>query len=213
MNWITEEAQRADPRKDRVVLEDPAAVKELDELLIEKYYPPIRRALQDTGYTYSSIDDDAIPIRSASGGGSQLERCLTFMLFDELGGAILRGWITRSRAGYMFGREFFLGLPSTTEPSFLFRIMAEEAFAGMMPSLTIETLGTHPERDTYYCIKLESAAGILGGPWTLDQAAIGNVEQTIRTSIEMYESTIDGFETMADVEKFIELARTCFEAS
>ena len=212
MNWIVEAAQSVDPRKDRVILENPATVKELDELLIEKYYPPIRRALQDTGYAYSSIDDDAIPIESRW-SGPELGRCLTFMLFDELGGAILRGWLTRSRTGYMFGREFFLGLPATTEPSFLFRIMAEEAFAGMMPSLTIETFGTHPERDTYYCIKLESAAGISGGPWTLDQAAIGNIEQTIRTSIEMYESTIDGFEAMADVEEFIELARQCFEAS
>jgi hypothetical protein len=29
----------------------------------------------------------------------------------------------------------------------------------------------------------------------------------------MYESTIDGFETMADVEAFIALARRCFENS
>lgn len=212
MNWIVEAAQTADPRKDRVILENPAAIKELDELLIEKFYPPVRRALQETGYPYSSIDDGAIPIRSEP-KGSALERRLTFMLFDELGGAILRGWLSRSRTGFMFGREFFLGLPATTEPSFLFRIMAEEAFSGMMPSLTIEPSVIHPERDTYYCIKLESAAGISGGPWTLDQAAIGDSEQTIRTSVAMYESTIDGFATMAEVEEFIELARECFEAS
>ncbi len=212
MNWIVEAAQSADPRKDRVILENPAAVKELDELLIKTYYPPIRRALQETGYPYSSVDDDAIPIESRW-SGPELGRCLTFMLFDEFAGAILRGSLTRSRSGFMFGREFFLGLPATTEPSFLFRIMAEEAFAGMMPSLTIQPSRLHPEWDTYYCITLESGAGISGGPWTLDQAAIGNIEQTIATSVEMYKSTIDGFATMADVEKFIELARKCFEAS
>lgn len=97
MNWIEEAAQNADPRKDRVILENPAAIKELDELLAEKYYPPIRRALQDTGYPYSSIDDDAIPIESRW-DGPDLGRCLTFMLFDEFGGAILRGRLTRSRA-------------------------------------------------------------------------------------------------------------------
>ena len=212
MNWIIEESQSADPRGDRVILENPAAVKELDELLIEKYYPPIRRALQDTGYAFSSIDDDAIPIESRW-SGPELGRCLTFMLFDGLGGAILRGSLTRSRTGFLFGREFFLGLPETTEPSFLFRIMAEEDFAGMMPRLTIQRSRLHPEWDTYYSITLESAAGVSGGPWTLDQAAIGTIDQTIRTSIAMYESTIDGFATMADVEEFIELARECFEAS
>ena len=76
-----------------------------------------------------------------------------------------------------------------------------------MPSLTIQPSVSHPERDTYYCIKLECGAGISGGPWMLDQAAIGNIEQTIRTSVAMYESTIDGFATVADVEEFIEPAR------
>ena len=44
MNWIVEAAQSADPREDRVILENPATVKELDELLIEKFYPPIRHS-------------------------------------------------------------------------------------------------------------------------------------------------------------------------
>ena len=60
---------------------------------------------------------------------------------------------------------------------------------------------------------IESGTGIESGQWTLDRAALGNIEETISTSIEMYESTIDGFETMADVEEFIALACTCFEAS
>ena len=83
----------------------------------------------------------------------------------------------------------------------------------MMPSLTIQPSRVRPERDTYYCITLESGAGIEGNEWTLDQAAIGDIDETITTSVEMYESTIEGFATMADVEEFIELARTCFEAS
>ena len=48
MNWIVEEAQSADPRKDRVILENPATVRELDELLIKKYYPSLR-SLSDFG--------------------------------------------------------------------------------------------------------------------------------------------------------------------
>ncbi len=212
MSWIYEEARYADPQKDRVILENPAAVRELDEVLMGQYYPRIRQALQETGYPFSSIDDGKIPIESRW-DGLDLGRCLTFMLFDDFDCPILRGSVTRSRDGFMFNREFFLGLPRTTDPSFLFRIMADEAFAGTIPSLTIEPSEIRPEWNTYYWITLESGSGIAGSEWTLDQAAIGDIEETIKTSVEMYEATIEGFATMTDVEQFIALARRCFEAS
>ena len=71
----------------------------------------------------------------------------------------------------------------------------------------------HPERDTYYWITLESGAGFGSSHCTFDKAAIGDIEETIATSVDMYESTIDGFATMTGVEQFIELARKCFDAS
>jgi hypothetical protein len=104
-------------------------------------------------------------------------------------------------------------LPASNDPALVFRIIADEAFAGMIPPLTIEPSEIHPEGNTYYSITLEKGAGIEGRQWTLDQAAIGNIEETITTSVEMYESTIDGFETMADVEASIDLARRWFETS
>jgi hypothetical protein len=212
MNWITQAARLADPRRDRVILENPAAVRELDEVLTTQYYPQIMRMLQQTGYRFSSIDDGKIPIESRW-AGPDLGRCLIFMIFDDFSLPILRGSLTRSRNGFMFEREFFLALPRTTNPSFLFRILAEDSFAGNKPSLTIEPSVLNPELDVYYWIAIESGAGIESGQWTFDRAALGNIEETISTSIELYESTIGGFETMADVEEFIARARACFEAS
>lgn len=112
----------------------------------------------------------------------------------------------------MFEREYFLGLPQSTDPAFMFRILAEECFAGNSPELTIEPSVIHPEWNIHYWIMLRSGSGIESSQWTFDQAAIGNIEETITTSIEMYEATIEGFETMADVEAFIALATKCFEA-
>ncbi len=212
MNWVTEEARKVDPRKDRIILENPATVRELDEILTEKYYPQIRRTLLEAGYPFSSIEGGKIPIESRW-SMTGLGRCLVFMLCDEFACPILRGSLTRSRDSFMFEREFFLGLPQSTDPSFLFRILAEDAFTGNKPSLTIEPSEIHPEWNIYYWIMIQSGAGIESGQWTLDQAALGNIEETIATSIEMYESTIDGFSTMEDVEKFINLAHKCFEAS
>lgn len=212
MNWIEKAAQTGDPRQDRVVLENPEVIAELDTILMEKYYPPIRRALQKTGYPFRSLDDGDIPIHSST-EVTGLGRALTFMLFDQLGGAIVRGSIIRSRTGYMFKREFFLGLPENTDPSFLFRIVSAEEFAGTLPGITIQPPVIHPEWDTYYYITLEAGSGLTSGPWTLDQGVIGDIEETITTSVEMYEMTIGGFETMAEVDAFIALARRCFDAS
>ena len=50
MNWIIEAAMEADPREDRVVLEDPTTVAALDEILLKKYVPFIRSELEKTGY-------------------------------------------------------------------------------------------------------------------------------------------------------------------
>mgnify|MGYP006281342941 CR=1 FL=1 len=83
----------------------------------------------------------------------------------------------------------------------------------MIPPLTIQPSEVDPEWTAYCSITLEKRAGIEGRQWTLDQAAIGTIAETITTSVQMYESKIDGFETMADVEAFVALARRCFETS
>lgn len=212
MSWVVEEAKNITPREERVILENPSVVRELDEILTGIYYPQIRRKLQETGYLFSSVDDGKIPIESRW-SGSELGRRLIFMISDHFSLPILRGSLTRSRKGFMFEREFFLGLPRATDPSFLFRILAEEAFVGNKPELTIEPSEIHPERNVYYWIMIRSGAGIGSSQWTFDQAALGNIEETIATSIEMYESAIDGFATKEDVDAFIAVARKCFEAS
>ena len=213
MNWIELEAQKTDPGKTRVILENPAAVGELDQLLTQTYYPQIKQMLLNCGYPFSSIDENKIPIESRWSSPG-LGRCLTFMLFDKFACSFLRGSLVLSTDGFMFEREFFLGLPQTTDPSFLFRILAEDDFSGNKPSLTIEPSDIHPEWNIYYWITIRSGAAIGSSQWTFHQAALGNIEETITTSVEMYEaSMIEGFTTMAEVEEFLALARRCFESS
>ena len=213
MDWIVQEAQKADANKDRVILENPAAVKELDELLTATYYPQIKQMFQNCGYPFSSLAEGKIPIESRWSGPG-LGRSLRFMLFDEFACSFLRGALILSTEGFMFEREFFLGLPETTDPSFLFWILSEEAFRGNTPSLVIEPSDLHPEWNGYYWITIQSGAGIGSSQWTFHQAALGNIEETISTSVQMYEaSMIEGFATMGEVEEFLTLARTCFESS
>jgi hypothetical protein len=53
----------------------------------------------------------------------------------------------------------------------------------------------------------EAFAGMANRQWTLDQAAIEEIEEPIELSVQISESTIDGFATMTNVEESIEPAR------
>lgn len=46
MSWILDEAYKINPLKDRIVMENPAVVKELDDLLLNQYYPFIHSELK-----------------------------------------------------------------------------------------------------------------------------------------------------------------------
>jgi hypothetical protein len=82
MSWILEEAYKSDPRKDRIVLENPLVVKEPDGLLLNEYYPFIHSELKKTKYRFIPLPDD-VKISSIWSCGD-LGRALIFMLFDDM---------------------------------------------------------------------------------------------------------------------------------
>ncbi len=211
MSWIEREASKVGSTRDRVILENPAVVAELDELLRTTFWPGVRGALVRTGYAWRSVEEERIPIESRWSEGD-LGRSLLFMVFDELSLPILRGALTVSREGYLFEREFFLALPRSTEPALLFRILSDKRFVGNAPTLTIEESDRIPESRAYYWIHIESGEGHSSRDWTLRKAALGDVEETIATSIAMYERSIDGLTTEEEVEEFLALAARCFES-
>jgi len=211
MSWIIEEAKKQDPSKQRVVLENPKIVRELEDSLLGDLYPFVRTELEKSGYPYSpspielklDTEVDIVPARS-----------FTFMLFDELRYSFFKGKLKLSQRGYMFERRFALGLPKEIDPSFMFRILSDEQFAGYPPSLHIEEESEiYPEWNTYYYIEFHSGSGIDSGGWTLHNAAKGIITEAIENSIEMYEhSMIDGFSSLSDVEEFLKIAYRTYEA-
>ncbi len=210
MHWILQEAHKEDPTKDRVVLENPQVRRQLDELLLNKYHPFIKKALDRTEYPYSSVDEIKIESKFI---GPEFSRALTFMIFDHFRYSFFRGAISCSKSGFFLENEFFLGLPRDTEPSFLFRILSDERFAGNPPTLDIQESTIFPEWNTYFHITLSSGRGFEFGSYSLYSTAFGHIEAAIQDSIGMYEqSMIDGFSTVQDVEDFLEIAYRSFEA-
>jgi len=76
--WLIKEAKKTEDDKDVVILEKPDIKKELDDMLIKKYWPVIERSLKDTGYIYSPNGKPKTEFEFSH----ELTRSLTFMLFD-----------------------------------------------------------------------------------------------------------------------------------
>lgn len=211
MNWIIEEAKKCSSNKNRIILENPAVVRELDELLLHTYYPFLRNELEKSGYHYFPTRGE-IKIDS-SWDYDNLARSLSFMLFDDFNYTFFRGIFSYSTKGFFLEKNFFLGLPRDTDPAFLFRILSEEKLAGNPPDLNIETSTIYPEWNTYFHITLHAGNGIESGEWNLHNVAKENIKAAIDDSLVMYErSMLDGFSTIDDVEAFLRIACRSYEA-
>jgi hypothetical protein len=185
MSWIDEEARKADPRHDRVILENPGAVRELDALLLDTYEPYIRGELVRTGHLEAPPTGERWI--ESKWMGPQLARALTFMLFDHQSFPFFRGVFSCTRRGFFVERECSLGFPRDTDPSFLFRILSEASFRGNPPALTIEPSTIHPEWDIYFLITLSAGTGLETGPWTLHEGAKTIIKEAIEDSVKMHE--------------------------
>jgi len=205
MNWLIEEANKIHLQSDRIILDNPETVKQLDKQIIDIYYPFILEELKKTGYPYYPVKSE-LEIESTWNGGD-LARSVVFMLFDHLNYPFFRGKLNCFKDGFIFNKEFSLGLPEDTDPAFMIRILEDEKFEGMSPSLSVEKPHLFPEQNTYFHITLESGSGFGFKGWSLNSMAKGNIESSIHESVEMYElSMVNGFSTMSDVEDFLGIA-------
>ncbi|MDA3812306.1 MAG: hypothetical protein PF518_18460 [Spirochaetaceae bacterium] len=213
MSWLTEEAFKTPAKKDRIILENPEAVKKLDERIFTVFWPFIREKLENSGFAYIPGNED-YEITSTWGGAGDLGRSLIFMLFDDMNCAFFRGTLECSAEGFFLKREFFLSLPEDTDPLYLFRILKDEKLSGMFPSLSIQKSIFSPDQGNQFIITIEAGTGYGFMGWTLDNIAKGDIESVIDTTVKMYEhSMIEGFSSMNDVEDFLKIAYIAYEAS
>src|SRR6056297_1092324 len=122
MSWIIEEAKKQDPQKRRVVLENPEIVREIEDSLIGDFYPFVRTELENSGFRYYPSPLE-LRLKPEVAINDNPARSFTLILLDDLGYSFFRGKLILSPVGYMFEREFTLGLPKDTNPSFLFQIL------------------------------------------------------------------------------------------
>lgn len=201
MSWLLKEAEKCNSDKDRVILENPHTVNELDESLIHNYYPFIRSELEKTGFPFYPQKSE-MKIES-KWNCDDLGRSITFLMMDDFGALFFRGSITISKSAFMLEKEFFLELDERTKPSLIFRILKDDRFMGMPPTLEIQ--------NSKFIVKFQAGNGLGFTGWNLNNMALEDIEAVIKDSASMYEASIDGFSTVKDVERFLRVAQRSFE--
>lgn len=200
INWLRDEAKKADGSKNYVILENPAAAKQLDDLLVEEYWPVIQKSLMDSDYVYSPEKPETdFEI------GVQLTRAMKFMLFDGTK-AFFRGKLSMAPDGWMLHREFFLLLEKEHDPQLIFEILGNSRFRGMPPTLTIDKSVA-----SFYQITLTSGDGAGWGRYD-DEEIKKRITGVIEANIKMYDIVRNGRLSIDMLGTFLALAYTAYEA-
>jgi hypothetical protein len=198
--WWTEAVKTIDGSRDYVILENPAAVKSLDELLVKDFWPIIQKKLIDSGYAYGP-DEPETEFELAP----ELTRSMSFVLFG-LTGVFFRGELRCSTAGWMLERKFFLGLDRDHDPNLIFEILGNSRFRGNPPTLTVDKEGVD-----FYQITLYAGDGAGWGLYDSEEVR-KRIEGVIEASLSMYEMVQYGDLPTDKLGEFLTLAYTAYEA-
>lgn len=146
--WVRKEAEKADNKKNIVILENPEIREYLDKILLNKFWPVILSCLEESSYNYYGKPEIESEL------GCDLERYLYFMLLDGER-AFFKGKLKLSLTSWMIENDFFLPLPKRTDPQIIFQILGNSRFKGYPPTLTIDK----EREDNFYQIDFHSGKG------------------------------------------------------
>lgn len=200
--WILNEAKKIGEEKDYVILENPDNKSYLDNILIKKYWPVIKKSLKNTLYNYFPHRTPKTDFKLSY----ELTRALTFMLLDDQR-AVFRGELSFSISGWMLHSELFLGLSQETDPSVIFKILGDPKFRGSPP-----TLGIYEEMPSdYFHIVFQCGNG---ADWAYysDDYIYGKIAETIDINARLYDLTIDGNLSEEELDEFLSSAYQVYAA-
>ncbi len=154
-----------------VFLSNPEKRKELDRIIIDCFYPALKRATKNS------------PVKLTSGKDLELQKCieeewrvhttksLTFLLEDPERPLVpysnirwfCRGKIECSAENYMIHFDFYIYFPETISMINIVSLLKDPAFSGMPPQLSFQNL-----EDDYGEFCLEYSKGV-GKGWGLSE--------------------------------------------
>ncbi len=200
-NWAVRESKKAGGGEDVLILEKPDVKKNLDGLLLEKFWPVILDCLVNTGYVYSPEENPETRFELSS----SLERSLSFMLFEN-SGLFFRGKIAVSAERWMLESEFYLGLPKEVQPGVVFEMLGNSRFAGMPPELIIYK----KDRD-FYLVRFRNGRGAGWGLYGVEYAE-DRIRDVIDVNVKMHEFSRGGVISPQNLGEFLSLAYEVYEA-
>lgn len=200
-------AWKIDTEKGYVLYEDSETRDFLDRCLTQEFWPLIRKSLSETGYQFFP---QKTPVTEFV-FGRQLERSITFMLFDadrfEFGPrAFFKGELKLSKIDWMLSRDFWLPLSKDTNPEVLFGILANSRFAGLPPTLSMD----RKNDNDFFHIDFHAGDGE-GGMSPDVQYVADKIKKVIDVNVRMYEFAKDGI-SPHQIGEFLTIVYEAYEA-
>ena len=199
-NWIIKEARKHKESEDTVILENPKIRKYLNNLLLKRFWPVIRKDLIDSMFNFWPYEKPETEFELQH----VLSRSLRFMLLDG-DMAFFRGKLTCSAEHWMLGSEFFLSLPMDTDPRLVYKVLGNSRFSGNPPMLSID------ERNGSIEITLQSGNGAGWGLYDEDHVD-DKIREAIDTNIDMHILVMDEGLTAGNLGEFLTMAYSVYEA-
>lgn len=205
-SWVLAEAEKADDDgKGIVILQNPDERKHLDELLLNEFWPAIRKRLEKSGYNYSpDVPKTELELSYA------LERSLMFMMLNGAR-AFFRGTLRLTPERWMMESEYFLLLSRENDPQVVFDILSNSRFAGNPPRLMVgKSMLTGSEED-FYQITFNAGNGESWGLYDLSRVH-DRVAKVIDANMELYNYAGAGYLSANQLGEFLAIAYKAYEA-
>lgn len=205
-SWMIKEAEKADDDgKGIVILQNPDERKHLDDLLLNEFWPAIRKRLEKSGYRYSP----EVP-KAELKLSYLLQRSLMFMLLNG-NRLFFRGTLRLTPEHWTMESEYFLLLSRENDPQVVFDILSNSRFAGNPPTLMVgKSMLTGSEED-FYQITFNAGNGESWGLYDLSRVH-DRVAKVIDANVELYNYAGAGFLSADQLGEFLTIAYKAYEA-
>jgi len=205
-SWLLVEAEKAeDDGKGVIILQNPDERKHLDDLLLNEFWPAIRKRLEKSGYSYSP----EVP-KAELKLSYMLQRSLMFMLLNG-NRLFFRGTLSLNPEHWIMESEYFLLLSRENDPQVIFDILGNSRFAGNPPTLMVgKSLLTGSEED-FYQIHFNAGNGESWGLYDLRRVH-DRVAKVIDANVELYNYASAGFLSTDQLGEFLSIAYKAYEA-
>jgi len=201
--WAIKEIKNIEEYSDYLVLENPDSKNEIDNYLKNDIFPSVAKYVKKN-HTYPFEPEVKKDIHCITEAAPFLQRsmCISFWTPPII---FYQCKICCGNNFYFINNKSFVFLEPSTEPSFIFRILGDDKFIGMPPSLE----NSQMEHGKMLYLNFESG---YGKGFRDKNTIVDEAVKAINAGIEIETTVCEGLPNIGVVEEFLAAAYKIYSA-